>query len=97
MRCDAFCSLRCLAVQLFEAEIDGVEHEYSAIEGVHEDVMGILLNLKGVAIVMEGREETTVTLSAKGPGVVTAGDIEVDSHVEIIKPRARDCYDFWKS
>jgi len=48
--------------------------------------MGILLNLKGVAIVMEGREETTVTLSAKGPGVVTAGDIEVDSHVEIINP-----------
>jgi len=71
---------------IVEAEIDGVEHEYSAIEGVHEDVMGILLNLKGVAIVMEGREETTVTLSAKGPGVVTAGDIEVDSHVEIINP-----------
>lgn len=71
---------------IVEAEIDGVEHEYSAIEGVHEDVMGILLNLKGVAIVMEGREETTLTLSAKGPGVVTAGDIEVDSHVEIINP-----------
>ncbi|MDG2501171.1 MAG: DNA-directed RNA polymerase subunit alpha [Porticoccaceae bacterium] len=71
---------------IVEAEIDGVEHEYSAIEGVQEDVMEILLNLKGVAVVMEGRDETTVTLSAKGPGPVTAADIEVDSHVEIINP-----------
>ena len=71
---------------IVEAEIDGVEHEYSAIEGVQEDVMEILLNLKGVAVVMEGRDETTVTLNAKGPGPVTAADIEVDSHVEIINP-----------
>jgi len=71
---------------IVEAEIDGVEHEYSAIEGVQEDVMEILLNLKGVAVVMEGRDETTVTLNAKGPGPVTAGDIEVDSHVEIVNP-----------
>jgi len=48
--------------------------------------MEILLNLKGVAAVMEGRDETTVTLSAKGPGVVTAGDITVDSHIEIVNP-----------
>jgi len=71
---------------IVEAEIDGVEHEYSAIEGVQEDVMEILLNLKGVAVVMEGRDETIVTLNAKGPGPVTAADIEVDSHVEIINP-----------
>tara|TARA_B110000046_G_scaffold160993_1_gene174435 strand:- start:9457 stop:10452 length:996 start_codon:yes stop_codon:yes gene_type:complete len=71
---------------IVEAEIDGVEHEYSAIEGVQEDVMEILLNLKGVAVVMEGRDETTVTLEAKGPGPVTAADIQVDSHVEIINP-----------
>jgi len=71
---------------IVEVEIDGVEHEYSAIEGVQEDVMEILLNLKGVAAVMEGRDETTVSLSVKGPGVVTAGDITVDSHVEIINP-----------
>jgi DNA-directed RNA polymerase subunit alpha len=71
---------------IVEAEIVGVEHEYSAIEGVQEDVMEILLNLKGVAVVMEGRDETTVTLNAKGPGPVTAADIEVDSHVEIINP-----------
>jgi DNA-directed RNA polymerase subunit alpha len=71
---------------IVEVEIDGVEHEYSAIEGVQEDVMEILLNLKGVAAVMEGRDETTVSLSVKGPGVVTAGDITVDSHVEIVNP-----------
>jgi DNA-directed RNA polymerase subunit alpha len=50
-----------------EVEIEGVEHEYSAIEGVQEDVMEILLNLKSVATVMEGRDDTTVTLSVQGP------------------------------
>ena len=71
---------------IVEVEIDGVEHEYSTIEGIQEDVMEILLNLKGVAVVMEGRDETTVTLNFKGPGVVTAGDIECDSHLEVINP-----------
>ena len=51
---------------IVEVEIDGVEHEYSTIEGIQEDVMEILLNLKGVAVVMEGRDETTVTLKAQG-------------------------------
>lgn len=69
-----------------EVEIAGVEHEYSTIDGVQEDVMEILLNLKGVAIKMEGRDETTVKLSARGPGLVTAGDIQVDNHVEIVNP-----------
>jgi DNA-directed RNA polymerase subunit alpha len=67
-------------------EIDGVLHEYSAIEGVQEDVIEILLNLKGVAIVMHGKEEATLTLSKKGAGVVTAGDIQVDHGVEIKNP-----------
>lgn len=71
---------------IVEVEIDGVEHEYSTIEGIQEDVMEILLNLKGVAVVMEGRDETTVTLNAKGPCVVTAGDIECDSHLEVVNP-----------
>ena len=71
---------------IVEVEIDGVEHEYSTIEGIQEDVMEILLNLKGVAVAMEGRDETTVTLSAQGPGVVTAGDIECDSHLEVVNP-----------
>ena len=71
---------------IVEVEIEGVEHEYSTIEGIQEDVMEILLNLKGVAVVMEGRDETTVTLNAQGPGVVTAGDIECDSHLEVVNP-----------
>ena len=58
-----------------EVEIDGVLHEYSAIEGVQEDVIEILLNLKGVALVMNGKEEAELTLSKKGPGAVTAGAV----------------------
>src|SRR5210317_1604067 len=53
-----------------EVEIDGVLHEYSAIEGVQEDVIEILLNLKGVALVMNGKEEAELTLTKKGPGAV---------------------------
>ncbi|MBR9911322.1 MAG: DNA-directed RNA polymerase subunit alpha [Gammaproteobacteria bacterium] len=69
-----------------EVEIDGVLHEYSAIEGVQEDVIEILLNLKGVAVVMHGKDHAVLTLSSKGPGVVTAGDIQVDHEVEITNP-----------
>jgi DNA-directed RNA polymerase subunit alpha len=68
------------------AEIDGVLHEYSALEGVQEDVIEILLNLKGVAIVMHGKDDATLTLNKKGSGVVTAGDIQVDHGVEIKNP-----------
>lgn len=67
-----------------EVEIAGVEHEYSAIEGVQEDVIEILLNLKGLAVKMHGREEATLSLSKKGPGVVTAADIQLDHDVEIV-------------
>ncbi|GAA5317492.1 MAG: DNA-directed RNA polymerase subunit alpha [Candidatus Pelagadaptatus aseana] len=69
-----------------EVEIDGVLHEYSAIEGVQEDVIEILLNLKGVAIVMHGKDSAVLSVSKKGPGVVTAGDIQVDHEVEIMNP-----------
>jgi len=69
-----------------EAEIEGVLHEYTSIEGVQEDVVEILLNLKGVAIRMEGAPEATLTLNKKGPGPVTAGDIVTDHNVEIINP-----------
>lgn len=67
-------------------EIDGVLHEYSSIEGVQEDVIDIMLNLKGLALKMHNREEATLTLSKKGPGVVTAADITLDHDVEIINP-----------
>ncbi len=68
------------------AEIDGVLHEYSTIEGVQEDVMEILLNLKGVALQMHNRAEATLKLSKKGPGPVTAGDISLDHDVEVVNP-----------
>ena len=71
---------------IVEVDINGVEHEYSTIEGVQEDVMEILLNLKGIAVVMEGRDETMVTLDVTGPGPVLAGDIELDNNLEIINP-----------
>jgi DNA-directed RNA polymerase subunit alpha len=69
-----------------EAEIEGVLHEYTSIEGVQEDVVDILLNLKQVAIRMHAREEAELTLIKKGPGQVTAGDIAVDHDVEIVNP-----------
>ena len=69
-----------------EVEIEGVLHEYSTIEGVQEDVIDILLNLKGLAVVMHGREQTTLTLNKKGPGIVTAADIQLDHDVEIRNP-----------
>jgi DNA-directed RNA polymerase subunit alpha len=67
-------------------EIDGVLHEYSTIEGVQEDVIDILLNLKKVAMRMHNRNEATLTLSKKGPGPVTAGDIKLDHDIEIVNP-----------
>lgn len=69
-----------------EVTIDGVLHEYSTIEGVQEDVVNILLNLKDVAIKMLVGREATLTLNKKGPCQVTAGDIEVTHDVEIINP-----------
>ncbi len=71
---------------IVEAEIEGVLHEYSAIEGVQEDVLEVLLNLKEVAITMEDRDEAIVSLNAKGPGVVTAGDIQLSHGMEIANP-----------
>jgi DNA-directed RNA polymerase subunit alpha len=71
---------------IVEVEIDGVLHEYSSLEGVQEDVIEILLNLKEVAIILHEKDEVTLTLSKKGKGPVTAGDIELDSTCEIINP-----------
>lgn len=69
-----------------EVEIDGVLHEYSTIEGVQEDVIEILLNLKELAIRMNTRDEATLTLSKKGPGPVLGSDIQLDHDVEIVNP-----------
>jgi len=75
-----------------EAEIDGVLHEYSALEGVQEDVIEILLNLKGLAIKMHSRDEATLTLSKKGSGVVKAKDIQLDHDIEIVNPEHVICH-----
>jgi DNA-directed RNA polymerase subunit alpha len=69
-----------------EVEIDGVVHEYSTIEGVREDVIEILLNLKGLAVILNNRDEAILNLPKKGAGAATAGDIELDHDVEIINP-----------
>ena len=71
---------------IVEAEIENVLHEYSAIEGVQEDVLEILLNLKEVAVSMEDRDEAIVSLNAKGPAVVTAGDIQLSHGMEVANP-----------
>lgn len=69
-----------------EVKIDGVLHEYSTMEGVQEDVIEILLNLKSLALRMHGREQATLRLSKSGPGTVTAGDITLDHDIEIVDP-----------
>jgi DNA-directed RNA polymerase subunit alpha len=69
-----------------EVEIQGILHEYTTIEGVQQDVLEILLNLKQLAITLHGRDEATFTLSKVGPGPVTAADIAIDHTAEIANP-----------
>jgi len=75
-----------------EVEIDGVLHEYTTLEGLQEDVIEVLLNLKDVAIRMHNVDETMLSLSKKGAGQVTAGDIKVDHNVEIVNPDHVICH-----
>ncbi len=65
-------------------QIDNVLHEFSSVAGVREDVTDIVLNLKGVAISMEVEGPKRLSISAKGPGVVTAGDISETNGIEIL-------------
>lgn len=74
-----------------EVSIDGVEHEYTTKEGVQEDILEILLNLKGIAIKLEGKDEVTLNLSKSGVGPVVAGDIVHDNDVEIVNPEHVIC------
>ena len=74
-----------------EVEIDGVLHEYSTIEGLQEDVLEVLLNLKDVAIRIHTGDSSTLTLAKQGAGVVTAGDIKTDHNVEILNPELVIC------
>ena len=69
-----------------EVTIAGVLHEYSSIDGVQEDVVNILLNLKGVVFKLHNRDEVTLSLRKDGEGAVTASDIQTPHDVEIINP-----------
>jgi DNA-directed RNA polymerase subunit alpha len=69
-----------------DVEIEGVLHEYTTIEGVQEDVIDILLNLKKLAVILHSKDEVELVLSKNGAGCVTAADIKLPHDVEIINP-----------
>ena len=69
-----------------DVEIEGVLHEYTTIEGVQEDVIDILLNLKKLAVVLHSKDEVELKLTKNGAGCVTAADITLPHDVEIINP-----------
>lgn len=69
-----------------EVAIDGVLHEYSTIDGVQEDVLEILMNLKGVCLILHSKDEVVLSLSANKAGVVTAADITLDHDIEVANP-----------
>ena len=69
-----------------EAKIEGVLHEYSSLDGVQEDIIDILLNLKGIAFLMHGKEEVTLELAKNTVGPVRAGDITLPHDVEVKNP-----------
>lgn len=75
-----------------EAEIEGVLHEYTSVEGLQEDIVEVLLNLKDVAVRTHSREEATLTLAADKAGPVTAGDIQLDHDVEVVNPEHVICH-----
>lgn len=69
-----------------QVKIDGVSHEFSTIEGVKEDVISILLNLKRIRLAMHQEEPLKITLKKTGAGLVTAKDIDAPSQIEILSP-----------
>jgi len=73
-------------------QIDNVLHEFSSVAGVREDVTDIVLNLKGVSIRMDAEGSKRVSVSAKGPGVVTAGDISESAGIEVLNKEHVICH-----
>lgn len=71
---------------IVEVEIDEVLHEYSTMEGIQEDVLDILLNLKGVAIDIKDRQEVVLEINKTGSGTVTAADIQLEGDIEVANP-----------
>ena len=67
-------------------KVAGVQHEFSTVPGVTEDMTEIVLNVKGIIAKLHSQEEKTVVIDAVGPGEVTAGDIQCDSEIEIVNP-----------
>ncbi|XBC41701.1 MAG: DNA-directed RNA polymerase subunit alpha [Buchnera aphidicola (Kaburagia rhusicola rhusicola)] len=74
-----------------EVEIEGILHEYSTKEGIKEDIIEILLNLKGLAVKLYGKDQVVLTLNKSGIGIVKASDINHNSDVEIINPEHVIC------
>ena len=75
-----------------EVVISGVLHEYSTIDGVQEDVVDVLLNIKGIVFKLHGRNQVQLTLKKAGAGAVVAGDIDLPHDVEIINPEHVICH-----
>ena len=75
-----------------EVEIDGVLHEYSSKQGVQEDILEVLLNLKGLAVKVQNKDDIVLTLTKSGIGPVTAGDITHDGDVEIVNSNHVICH-----
>jgi DNA-directed RNA polymerase subunit alpha len=75
-----------------EVTIAGVLHEYSTLDGVQEDVVHIMLNLKGVVFRLHNRDEVTLVLRKDGEGPVTAADIQTPHDVEIVNPNHVICH-----
>lgn len=77
-----------------EVKIDGVLHEYSTIEGVQEDVIELMLNIKGIAFKMHGstKDKVELKLEKSGVGVLRASDIQLDSTVEVVNPEHVICH-----
>ena len=78
-------------VAITSVKIDGVSHEFSTIEGIKEDVITLLLNLRRVRFAMVGSQKETLTLVGKGPGVITAKDIKTVGQVEVVNTDAYIC------
>jgi len=74
-----------------QVKIDGVEHEFSTLDGVREDIITLLLNLRRVRLTMHGDEPMTLSLKKTGPGSVTAADIVCPTQVEILSPEQHIC------
>ena len=74
-----------------EVTVDNVLHEYSTLAGVREDMLNICLNLKGVAVRLNGRDESSMRLSATGPGEVSAGDFIHGDDIQVANPEHHLC------